>query len=320
MTRVHFPNLPRVEHELTRDKVNHLRLMPTLICTETNARETRDAGDLRQPRPAQRSSNAGAQKSNAYRLIRRILRRLQRELVSRRVKQWVDSEPMELVRLGTKHGGWVLPSKTVEAGGTAVCVGAGEDISFDVELNKRGFQVHTLDPTPRAKRHVEELIEAALVGAPMAIDRSPSKYYDLRGFDVCRFRYLDVGVWERDATMRFFSPEDKNHVSHSIVNLQKTQQYFEARCLTMESLASVLNLREFTLLKLDIEGAEYPVLRNLIARGPLPQVLCVDFDEIRLPLDAGHLRRIGQSVQMLKKTGYKFAHMENTNALFLRAN
>ena len=294
--------------------------MPALICTESNPRETRDAADLPQYRPAQRAANAGAQRSISYRLMRRILRRLRRELASRRVKQWVDSEPVELVRLGTKHCGWVLPAKTVEAGGTAVCVGAGEDISFDVELNKRGFHVHTLDPTPRAKRHVQQLLEAALVGAPMAIDQSPSNYYDLCGFDVGRFRYLDVGVWEEDATMRFFSPEDKNHVSHSIVNLQQTREYFEARCLTMESLASLLDLREFTLLKLDIEGAEHRVLRNLIARGPLPQVLCVDFDEIRLPLDADHLKRIRQSVQMLKKTGYTFAHLENANALFLMTN
>jgi FkbM family methyltransferase len=227
---------------------------------------------------------------------------------------------MDLVRLGTRRGGWVLPAKTVQAGGTAVCVGAGEDISFDVELNKLGFQVHTLDPTPRAKRHVEQLLEAALSGVPMAIDRSRSNYYDLRGFDVCRFSYLDVGMWQEDATMRFFSPEDKNHVSHSIVNLQKTQDYFEARCLTMESLAGLLNLRDFALLKLDIEGAEYSVLRNLIERGPLPQVLCVDFDEMRLPLDGDHLKRIRQSVQMLNKTGYKFSHLENTNALFLMAN
>ena len=246
--------------------------------------------------------------------------RFRRELTSRRVKQWVDTEAVELVRLGTKRCGWVLPAKTVEAGGTAVCVGAGEDISFDVELNKRGFQVHTLDPTPRAKRHVEQLLEAVWTGAPMAIGRSQSDYYDLSGFDMGRFHYLDVGVWEEDTNMRFFSPEDMNHASYSIVNLQKTQQYFKAKCLTIESLAGLLNLREFTLLKLDIEGAEYSVLRNLTARGPLPQVLCVDFDEMRLPLDADHLKRIRQSVQMLKQTGYKFAHLENTNALFLMAN
>ena len=256
----------------------------------------------------------------SYRLMSRMLMRFRRELASRRVKQWVDTEAVELVRLGTKRCGWVLPAKTVEAGGTAVCVGAGEDISFDVELNKRGFQVHTLDPTPRAKRHVEQLLEAVWTGAPMAIGRSQSDYYDLSGFDMGRFHYLDVGVWEEDTNMRFFSPEDMNHASYSIVNLQKTQQYFKAKCLTIESLAGLLNLREFTLLKLDIEGAEYSVLRNLTTRGPLPQVLCVDFDEMRLPIDADHLKRIRQSVQMLKQTGYKFAHLENTNALFLMAN
>jgi Methyltransferase FkbM domain len=252
--------------------------------------------------------------------MNRIGRRLRREWVSRRLKRHLDKEPLELTRLGTDHGGWVLPAKTVDAGGVAVCVGAGEDISFDVELNKRGFQVYTLDPTPRAKRHVEELLDAVLAGAQMAISGSKSNFYDLFGFDMGRFRYLDVGVWEDNTTMRFFSPRDKSHVSHSIVNLQKTEEYFEAKCMTVESLCEQLNLREFTLLKMDVEGAEYAVLRNLVKRGPRPEVLCVEFDEIRNPLDDDHPERIAESVDLLKRSGYKFAHLENSNALFVRSN
>jgi hypothetical protein len=252
--------------------------------------------------------------------MNRVVRRLRREWVSRRLKTLLDDEPIELTRLGTEHGGWSLPAKTLEAGGTAVCVGAGEDISFDVELNKRGFQVYTLDPTPRAKKHVEEMLEAFLAGAHMAINRSTTNYYDLFGFDMSRFSYLDMGVWEEDTTMRFFAPKDKSHVSHSIVNLQKTEEYFEAKCLSLQSLRSLVDLSEFTILKMDIEGAEYAVLRSLVGRGPLPKVLCVEFDEIRNPLDKNHPERISATVEMLKKSGYRFTHLENSNALFLLRN
>lgn len=291
--------------------------MRALICEQTSPQEIQAVADLPQHQSATRSFTSAA--SAPFRLFRRLLVRLRRAWGSQRVKRWVDSEPGELVRLGTKQCSWVLPTRTVKAGGTAVCVGAGEDISFDVELNKRGFQVHTLDPTPRSKQHVEKLLEAVQENKPMRINGSRSDY-DFSGFDARRFSYLDVGVWEEDTTMRFFSPQDKEHVSHSIVNLQQTKDYFEARCLTMESLARVLNLRDFSLLKLDIEGAEYSVLRSLVARGPLPQVLCVEFDEIRIPLDGGYLNRIHDSVQMLKNAGYKFAHLDNANALFLMAN
>jgi FkbM family methyltransferase len=291
--------------------------MRALICEQTNSQAIQAAAVAPQSQPSTRSFARAA--SAPFRLIQRILIRLRRAWGSRCVKRWVDSEPGELVRLGTKQCSWVLPARTVQAGGTAVCVGAGEDISFDVELNKRGFHVHTLDPTPRSKKHVEKVLEAVQENKPMRINGSRSDY-DFSGFDTRRFSYLDVGVWEKDTTMRFYSPQDKDHVSHSIVNLQQTKDYFEARCLTMESLARLLNLNEFTLLKLDIEGAEYSVLRSLVTRGPLPHVLCVEFDEIRIPLDAGYLDRIQESVQMLKNAGYKFAHLDNANALFLMAN
>src|SRR6516162_1577380 len=187
MPRAQFPDAPGLSTSYTVIKSVNFRFMPALIYAPSNPKENLDRCDSPQRRPAKRVSNAGSRKSISYLLMRRILGRLRREVTSRRVRQWVDSVPMDLVRLGTRRGGWVLPAKTVQAGGTAVCVGAGEDISFDVELNKLGFQVHTLDPTPRAKRHVEQLLEAALSGVPMAIDRSRSNYYDLRGFDVCRF-------------------------------------------------------------------------------------------------------------------------------------
>jgi FkbM family methyltransferase len=249
--------------------------------------------------------------------MKQIAARLRKQWVLQKLRRFLDREPIRFMRLGTENGGWVVPERVADAGGIAVCVGAGEDISFDVELNKRGFHVYTLDPTPRAKKHVEQVLEAARSGSLMAINHSSSDQYDLSGFDGNRFRFLDVGFWEEDTTMRFFSPREASHVSHSIVNLQKTEEYFEARCVTMSTLSALLNLREFTLLKIDVEGAEYAVLRNLIAQGPLPEVLCVEFDELLNPIDTNHPARISDAIGMLKDSGYKFVHLDRCNALFL---
>ena len=41
------------------------------------------------------------------------------------------------------------------------------------------------------------------------------------------------------------------------------------------------------ILKLDIEGSEYAVLGNIVESGLLPNVLCVELDELRNPLDGG---------------------------------
>ena len=60
------------------------------------------------------------------------------------------------------------------------------------------------------------------------------------------------------------------------------------------------------------------MLRSLIERGPRPEVVCVESDEIGNPLDDEHPERIAEIVMMLKKSGYAFAHLEDSNALLLR--
>src|SRR3546814_9362953 len=51
---------------------------------------------------------------------------------------------------------------------------------------------------------------------------------------------MPVGLWSEDATLRFYAPRDPTHVSHSIVNLQETESYFEARCRSIASLMAEL--------------------------------------------------------------------------------
>jgi FkbM family methyltransferase len=251
-------------------------------------------------------------------MLRKLDNRVRRPLWARRLRGFVEVDGSKMVRLGTSHGGWALPAATVRSGATAVCVGAGEDISFDVELNKRGLNVFTLDPTPRATKHVAHLLAAAKGGPPTKINNSLTDVYDLRGFDETRFIFVDAGLWDENKTMRFFAPKDPNHVSHSIMNLQRTNDWFEAKCMTLQTFCTSYKIGQIDILKLDIEGSEYAVLGNMIENGLLPHVLCVEFDELRNPLDGGVMERILSQVKQLAKSGYKFRHLENSNALFVR--
>jgi hypothetical protein len=258
------------------------------------------------------------QKTMTDRITSKFRSRLRRAWSAWRLRKLLDVDKTELTRLGTAHGGWTLPTAAAQSTGTAVCVGAGEDISFDVELNKRGLTVFTVDPTPRAMAHSALVLDAANGGAPASINRSPVDFYALECFDKRRFSFVGVGLWSENKSMRFFAPKDESHVSHSVVNLQHTDRWFEAECMTLEALCESLNICKIDILKLDIEGGEHAVLQNVIARGLLPNVLCVEFDEIRNPLDSGYMGRIRETIHMLKTSGYRFRHIENSNLLFLR--
>jgi len=53
----------------------------------------------------------------------------------------------QIVELGTAYGGWKIPEGSVQAGQVCYCIGAGGDISFDLELMRRyGAVVRAVDP------------------------------------------------------------------------------------------------------------------------------------------------------------------------------
>ena len=199
-------------------------------------------------------------------------------------------------------------------------MGAGEDVSFDVELNKKGLDVYCLDPTPQVTEHIAKIMEAAEGGAPASINHSKVNFYDLRGFDKRRFTFVNVGVWDKNTTARFYVPQNPHHVSHSIVNIQHTDKYFEAKCMTVGAICERSKIKRVDILKIDVEGAEQAILKNVVGSGIPAKVLCVDFDEMRKPLDNQYMNRISESIGLLKTAGYVFRHLEKANALFVRAD
>ena len=194
-----------------------------------------------------------------------------------------------LVRLGSDYGGWIIPRRVLRPGAICYCAGVGEDASFDLELIRHGCVVVSIDPTPRAIQY----------GAAIA-DRQPA------------FNLVPLGLWSTPTVLRFYAPRDPSHVSHSVVNLQGTAAYFEAECTTVRLLAEKLGHDHLDLLKLDIEGAEYEVITSVIRDGPLPDTLCVEFDQpSQMPV-------IDRTVAQLRDAGYWPVAVDRWNVTFCR--
>lgn len=178
-----------------------------------------------------------------------------------------------------------MPKEALVPGAVAYCGGAGEDISFEEALTARGLKVRAFDPTPRAIAFVE--------GRRVAGD----------------FRLVPVGWWDKKAELRFYAPRDPTHVSHSVLNLQSTSDYFDAPVDTVPALAQALCDDRIDILKVDIEGAEHRVLGSVMRSALRPAVLCVEFDRRRgVPTTLGRLYR----------AGYTVAKVEQWNLTFVR--
>jgi FkbM family methyltransferase len=212
--------------------------------------------------------------------------------ISRRVllRHAAPPRTLGLQKIGTAYGGWVVPTALIKPDWVCYCGGVGEDISFDLGLIERfGCVVRAFDPTPRAITFVAQ--NAAT---------EP------------KFDFHPVGLWSENTTLRFFAPRNPAHVSHSVVNLQRTREFFEAPCRTVGSIMEEVDDERIDLLKLDIEGAEHEVVRSMLASGIRPTVVCLEIDQpVRVRTFWGTVRRI-------RSAGYALVDVDSWNLSFLR--
>ena len=218
-------------------------------------------------------------------LLWRVRAKSRAVIIGRLVR--VRSRP-DLRRLGSPYGGWWVPLSLLSADSVCYLAGVGEDVTFDLALIKTvGCDVWSLDPTPRAMEHVKTVTEP-------------------------KFHFLPEGLWAEDAYLKFYEPVNPAHVSHSVLAKSHADGYFMAQCRSLRSLMTALGHARIDLLKMDIEGAEVAVLDDILANGPLPQVLCVEFDAPETPWRS--LRRI----RNLKAAGYRVVKTEGLNVTFVR--
>ena len=190
-------------------------------------------------------------------------------------------------------------------------------MSFDIALADRfGSQVWSYDPTPRALLHMSELRDKLADGQKMSVSGTDQNYEADKAV-LEKWHFGPVGIWSRDEIVRFYALANEQHVSHSILNLQETETYFEADCRTLASLMSANGHTHIDLLKIDIEGAEYEVIANLRQDGIRPRILCVEFDEGHNPLDSEAGKRIEKSIHDIYAMGYWTAHRANWDYTFV---
>lgn len=192
---------------------------------------------------------------------------------------------------------WTVPTRLLNSDSICYLVGCGENISFDLSLiDTFGCDVYGFDPTPKSIAYVKD-----------AAGQNP------------KYHFYEVGVWDKEDTLKFFVPRNPNHVSHSLLNLQKTDDYILLKVKRLSQLMKELDHEHIDLLKIDIEGAEYKVIESIIKDKIDIKILCVEYDEGHHPLDANYKDRIRTSVHSLITEGYRLVFMrDRSNYTFVK--
>ena len=158
---------------------------------------------------------------------------------------------MNLRRVGSAYGGWHVDLDLIPIGSTIISAGAGEDLSFDKELiTIKNCVIIGIDPTLKAINYVRK--------------------QQLKGYTL-----LEKALWSDDKEVKLFLNGNPDHVSESILpdHHSTTEDYHVCESVTIPQLVKTYS--NISLLKMDIEGAEYNVLDSLTELN-IPQV-CIEF-------------------------------------------
>ena len=234
-----------------------------------------------------------------------------------------------IIFLGTKYGGWSLVDEDNLKNSTIISAGLGEDASFDIEFaTKYNSKIIIVDPTPRAIKHYNEIINS--LGNSSKTEyveggKQPISAYNLENLKKENLILLQKALWNKNEKLRFFSPSNPQHVSHSIINYQnqyrENTNFIEVDSITIDNLLDQLNLKkeDINLIKLDIEGAEIEFLVDCFSKGFRPRQILVEFDELNFPSRRSFKRvtyinqiLINNNYQLIKKDGQAdFLYLKN---------
>jgi FkbM family methyltransferase len=181
----------------------------------------------------------------AYRDLRLSLHNLIYFCITRRV---------QVRRLG-KQAGWHILPNLVGPEAFVVCGGAGNDISFELELMSMvKCKMVLLDPSPTGRKTV--------VAAKIPPD----------------FVFEQFALTDHTGTAHLAEPREAEEGSWRI---SKDGKGTQMNATNLSEVMTRHGAERIDLLKIDIEGFEYPVLRDVITRKLPVSQICVEIHQGR---------------------------------------
>jgi FkbM family methyltransferase len=200
--------------------------------------------------------------------------------------------PVNQLTFGNRFACWTFCPDGIDDTSVVYSFGVGEDISFDLMLIERfGMQVHAFNPSPGSIDWIEK--------------------QELPG----QFHFHAYGLADRDGNLVFHEPVQAGHHSLQMaVNGMKSNQV--THTLPVRRLSSILGElghEKIDILKIDIEGAEYGVIGDILALPvPATQVLV----EFHHRFEHIGVKKTREAIRALNGGGYRIFHVSASGEEF----
>lgn len=186
---------------------------------------------------------------------------------------------------GHNGAGFFVYEDKLSANSIVYSIGVGEDISFDRELIKRfGCTIYGFDPTPKSIEFIKK--QSGLTN----------------------YIFNSYGLYNKDGFIEFYLPEDDKYVSGASFNRWKydTQviKPIKVPVKKFSSIVAELGHKRIDVLKMDIEGAEYNVIDDILSSDVTIDQILVEFHH---RFSGIGIKKTIDCINKLNVAGYKIA-------------
>lgn len=194
----------------------------------------------------------------------------------------------EKERFGSEYGGWDVAVSNLSAHSVVYSFGIGEDASFDIALIKKyDLVIHAFDPTPKSIEWVKR--------------QNFSQNFVMHSCGLAAF----------DGEVSFNPPKNPDHVSYTILDRPYTKyKAIQVPVMKLSTIMQKLGHTNIDILKMDIEGAEYDVIKNVYESGIRPAQILVEFHH-RFP-NVG-VKKTKEAIGCIRSMGYQLFSVSDTN-------
>lgn len=210
-------------------------------------------------------------------------------------------------KFGNDYSFVFVPEKNLNEESIVYSIGVGEDIISDIEMvDKIGCDIVLVDPTPKSKKHIDHIFKNVKIGQPVFADNGVA--YEIAKKNLEKLSFYPYAIYDKDQEVKFFLPKLDESVSYSITNIQNTRKFIKVDAKKMKSLMNILKHDKVDFLKLDIEGAEFEVLENIIEDQLDIKTIYVEYHYNEALGLRKSIDQIQQSVNLICENGYKIYH------------
>lgn len=189
---------------------------------------------------------------------------------------------------GSRYGGFFIYPDILNKESIIYSFGIGEDISFDLRISElHNCNIFCFDPTPKSINWVRN-------------QKLPNK-----------LNIFEFGISNKSGLTDFYLPINPEFVSGSLINQSNvdTSKNILVQMKTLSEIMKDFGHKHIDILKLDIEGAEYEVIEDILgARVSITQIL-IEFHDRFINDGKAKSQKI---IQKLKNSGYEIFAVSDT--------